>query len=148
MFGQVIYATITEELAGVARVPTKSRPMGITILAILEVLVGLYHLVTGFGELFVAATIRSLAYFGFQPGVFSIIPRFLGTVLIIIGLVSLLLAWGLWTGKGWAWKVALVFAILAIIVNLVSFHIVGLAIDAIIVYYLTRPAVKQFFTRT
>jgi hypothetical protein len=76
------------------------------------------------------------------------IPRFLGVVLIIIGLVSLVLAWGLWTGKGWARMVALIFAILGIVVNLVSFHIIGVAIYAIVVFYLTRPAIKQFFTKT
>jgi hypothetical protein len=119
--------------------------MGLTVLAILEVLVGIYYLVTGYGELFGGAIIRSFAYFGIPSGAFSIIPRFLGTVLIIIGLVSLVLAWGLWSGKGWARMAALVFAILGIIVNLISFHIIGVAIEAIIVYYLTQPAIKQFF---
>jgi hypothetical protein len=77
----------------------------------------------------------------------AMIPRVLGTVLIIIGLASLLIAWGLWAGKPWARLVALVFVILSIIATLVAYHLVGIVIDAIIIYYLTRPGVKQFFTK-
>ena len=126
---------------------TGSRPMGIVILAVLEALVGIYHLATGFGDLFVAATIRSFLYFGIPSSSMVMIPRILGTVLIIIGLASLVIAWGLWTGKPWARLAALVFVILSIIANLVAYHLVGIVIDAIIIYYLTRPGVKQFFTK-
>jgi hypothetical protein len=30
---------------------------------------------------------------------------------------------------------------------LMSFHVIGIIIDAVIIYYLTRPNVKQFFTK-
>jgi hypothetical protein len=118
--------------------------MGVAILAILEAIAGIYYLVTGLGEFLASAIIRSLVLSGIAAGIVSII---LGTMLIIIGLLSLFLAWGIWMGKGWARMIALVFAILAIILSLISFHIIGLVIDVIIVYYLTRPNVKQFFTK-
>ena len=121
--------------------------MGVAILAILEAIAGVYYLITGIGEFIAVAVIRSLAGSGIPSEIIPMIPRFLGTVLIIFGLVSILLAWGLWTGKGWARMFALVFAILSIILSLVSFHIVGLVIDAILIYYLTRPNVKKFFTK-
>jgi uncharacterized membrane protein (DUF2068 family) len=126
---------------------SEGRPTGVAILAILEAIVGVYYLVTGLGEFRAAAIMRSLALYGISTGIVRMIPRVLGTALIIVGLLSILLAWGLWTGKGWARMVALLFAILAIILSLISFHILGLVIDVIIVYYLTRPNVKQFFTR-
>jgi len=113
---------------------TEGRPTGVAILAILEAIVGVYYLVTGVVEFLTSAII-------------SLIPSVLGTMLIIVGLLSILLAWGLWTGKGWARTVALVFAILGIILAVIPpFHFVGLVIEAIIVYYLTRPNVKKFFT--
>src|SRR5208283_835692 len=96
-----------------------SRPKGITILAILEALGGIYLLVSGLQEISVPAMPSSLAGYGFQSAVIRMIPNVLGTVLIIIGLVSLLLAWGMWTGKRWARMTALIFAILSIIVNLI-----------------------------
>ncbi|HMK83714.1 MAG TPA: hypothetical protein VK503_08350 [Candidatus Bathyarchaeia archaeon] len=126
---------------------SKSRPTGVTVLAILEALGALYFLLIGSTEFFGTATIRSLTYLGIARSVFALIPRVIGTVLLIIGLVSIILACGLWIGKGWARIVALVFAVLGIIINLMSFHVIGIIIDAIIVYYLTRPNVKQFFTK-
>lgn len=123
---------------------SEGRPMGVTILSILEAIVGVYYLVTGLGEFLSSAIIRSLA--GIPSEIIPMIPRVLGAVLILFGLVSILLAWGLWTGKGWARMVALVFAILGIILNLVSFHIIGLVLDVILIYYLTRSNVKKFFT--
>lgn len=126
---------------------SEGRPTGVAILAILEAFVGVYYLITGFGEFVAAAVIRSLALSGITHDVMAMIPRVLGTMLMIVGLLSILLAWGIWTGKGWARMVALVFAIVAIILSLISLHFVGLVIDVIIVYYLTRPNVKQFFTK-
>ena len=123
------------------------RPTGVAILAILEAIAGVYYLVTGYGEFIATSIIRTLARSGIPSDIIPLISRFVGAVLIIFGLVSLLLAWGLWTGKGWARMTALVFAILSIIVSLISFHLIGLVIDVIIIYYLTRPNVKQFFTK-
>ncbi|MGA3405208.1 MAG: hypothetical protein ABSD49_05715 [Candidatus Bathyarchaeia archaeon] len=123
------------------------RPTGVAILAILEAIAAVYYLVTGFGEFIATSILRTLARSGIPSDIIPLIPRFVGAVLIIFGLVSLLLAWGLWTGKGWARMTALVFAILSIIVSLISFHLIGLVIDVVIIYYLTRPNVKQFFTK-
>jgi uncharacterized membrane protein (DUF2068 family) len=123
------------------------RPTGVAILAILEAIAAVYYLVTGFGEFIATSILRTLARSGIPSDIIPLIPRFVGAVLIIFGLVSLLLAWGLWTGKGWARMTALVFAILSIIVSLISFHLIGLVIDVVIIYYLTRPNVKQFFAR-
>ena len=124
-----------------------SRPTGVAILAILEAIAGIYYLITGFGEFLSATVISTIARSGIPFDVIPLIPHAIGTLLIIFGLVSLFLAWGLWTGKGWARMVALVFAILSIILSLISFHLIGLVIDIIIVYYLTRPNVKQYFTK-
>lgn len=121
--------------------------MGVTLLALLEAIAGIYYLITGLGEFLAAAVIRSLMLSGLPMKIIPMIPRVLGTVLVIFGLLSIFLAWGLWTGKSWARMVALVFAILSIILSLVSFHIIGVVIEVIIVYYLTRPNVKKFFTK-
>ncbi len=126
---------------------SEGRPTGVAILAILEAIAAVYYLVTGFGEFIATSIFRTLMRSGIPSDIIPLIPRFVGAVLIIFGLVSLLLAWGLWTGKGWARMTALVFAILSIIMSLISFHLIGLVIDVIIIYYLTRPNVKQFFTK-
>ena len=126
---------------------SEGRPTGVTFLALLEAIIGLYYLITGFSELFTAAVIRSLMLAGISAQILPMVPRALGTMLIIFGFLSLFLAWGIWTGKGWARMVALVIAILGIVLSFLSFHLIGLVIDIIIVYYLTRPKVKEFFTK-
>jgi len=126
---------------------SKGRPTGVTVLAILEAIAGVYYLATGFGDFVATSIIRTLAGSGIPSDILPLISRSVGAVLLIFGLASLLLAWGLWTGKGWARMIALVIAILSIIASLISFHLIGVVIDGIIIYYLTRPNVKQFFTK-
>ena len=112
---------------------TRSRPLGVTIIAILSGISGIVGIVLGI--------VASL-----------IIPP-AGVVSIVIGLIWLGLAWGLWTGKGWAWIVTVIIAIISIIFNIfgaVTGHfgqIISLIIAAVMLYYLTRPNVKEYFGR-
>lgn len=74
-----------------------------------------------------------------------------GIVLIIAGLIELVISWGLWTGKGWAWWLGVIFTGLGLLFALVSIvsgnlgGIVSLIIDGLILYYFFKPHVKQFF---
>ena len=92
-----------------------------------------------------------------RRGLFGV-PRFLhgavsliGVVVVVVGLLYLGLAWGLWTGKGWAWILSLLLAVLGIIFSLISLvrgafgPLIVLILDAIIVFYLFRPNVRTFF---
>jgi hypothetical protein len=114
-------------------VETRSRPLGVTILAVLAGINGIVGIVVGI--------IESLI---FPPA---------GIIGIVIGLIWLGLAWGLWTGKGWAWIVTVIIAIISIIFNIfgaVTGHveqIISLIIAAVMLYYLTRPNVKAYFGR-
>ena len=95
-----------------------------TILAILEVVGAISTIGAGF-------LVGSLA--GFAGAGFT-------ALFVVIGLVELFLAWGLYTGRGWARIVALVFAV----IGLIGIPI-GTIISIIILYYLTRPNVKAYF---
>jgi hypothetical protein len=127
----------------------KTRPTGVTVLAVLEILSGLMLLLAGLG--FVAlgtlATMPTLAL----PEFLVAIAGILGAVFIILGIVSFALAYGLWTGRGWAWTLSLVFAVLGTLLGLLSVlgspvsGIVQILVCAIIVYYLYRPYVKSYF---
>jgi len=107
------------------------RPGGITVLAILYGLEGLFAL--GAGGLAAAGS--------------SLIPRIgggfvaaFGIVMIIIGLIDFVIAYGLWTLQSWARTVAIIFAI----IGLLGFPI-GTIISIIILWYLFRPEVKEAF---
>ena len=70
------------------------------------------------------------------------------------GLLPALLAYGLYTGKNWAWKPALYLAIIEVVWVLVQIPMVGRSyLQAVIgfiaiatIYFLYRPSVQEFST--
>jgi hypothetical protein len=113
-----------------------NRPLGVTILAILQLLGALSWLFLGFLVLAVALLLPPLAM------LIALIPLFIG----IIGFILFLGLWGL---KSWAWIWTIVANILSIIVivaqNTVMVNIIQLAISLIIVIYLFSPGIKSHF---
>ena len=123
-----------------------ARPLGITILAILEALVAIVFMIAGFGALAVGGLMGVVGLGGFA----SLLSYGTGGVLIAIGVLSLVAAWGLWSGLRWAWYVSLALAVLSILIGILLLpgSLLWLTIEAVIVYYLTRPHVKAFFRST
>jgi len=133
----------------ILRMTTISRPLGITLLAVLHILQAVLLLLGGIALMVLGALLRR-GFFGmprFMHGVVLVI----GVVLLILCLLYLGLAWGLWTGKGWAWILSLILAVLGIIISLIALFrgrlgiIIVLILDAVIVYYLFTPNVRTFF---
>jgi len=77
----------------------------------------------------------------------------IGSILIVLGIASFVVAWGLLKGKGWAWIVTIIITIISLVFNALSIvsgnigAIVGIIIDGVIIYYLYRPNVKSYFGR-
>jgi hypothetical protein len=123
--------------------PVKVRPLGVTILVILSALGGIMAILGGMAIMGVSALASEIGALGAA----------IGGITLIMGLIQLVIAWGLWTGKGWAWLLGLIFGVLGILMALASMvggnfsSLVSLAINAIIVYYLYTPPVKAFFGR-
>lgn len=128
---------------------SKTRPTGVTILVVLEVLSGLFSLLGGLA--LVAVGVLVGVPMMELPGFLGMIAGFLGVILLVFAIVSFALAYGLWNGKGWAWTWSLVFAVISAILALLqmisspSSGIVQLIIAGIIIYYLMRPYVKTYF---
>lgn len=124
------------------------RPTGVAILAILDFLAGALILLGGLVLIAVGGTglLASLGY-----GFFAGIATLLGAVVLVIGVLAIVVGWGLWTGKRWAWILALILYALGALSSLVSLaggsvsSVVGLVIDALLIWYLFRPHVKAFF---
>jgi len=121
------------------------RPVGITIMAILEILGGILYFFTGilmlFSTLFGAEIPFNDIFFGLGSA--------FGGILLILGALGLLIAYGLFKGIPWSRNLALILSFLGIILNIGSFpiSIISIAIDLLIIYYLTRPHVKAFFEK-
>jgi lysylphosphatidylglycerol synthetase-like protein (DUF2156 family) len=128
---------------------TKSRPLGVTIIAILIVIAGILTLLVGIGSIAIGP-LTSLGLVFVAAGVVS----------LVIGIAYLVMGYGLWKGKGWAWTISMIVLIIGIIIKLISLpravasgsnfseDIVSIAISAFILYYLYRPHVKAYFGKT
>ena len=142
------------------------------ISGILLVFVGLSSV--GTGALFsTASTGGSNTPNGYSPigSTFGIAFLLLGAVLLAIGIGYLAVSYRLLKGRGWAWTITVILTIMSIIVQVVSgiavsiiaasvsndsntiiqgalWQIIWLAVDIVILYYLYRPHVKDFFGKT
>jgi lysylphosphatidylglycerol synthetase-like protein (DUF2156 family) len=118
------------------------RPTGITILAVLGALGGALLLLSSL----VFGTLAA----GSLPSYIRLPPLILGSLSIIIaivGMFSLVAAYGLWKGIVWSWWLTILVSIINIVmsvVNIIDF-IIAFAVGAIIIYYLNRENVKSFF---
>jgi hypothetical protein len=126
----------------------RDRPLGVTILAVLMMLLGLWTLCGGLFSLagFSLGFIGSL--FGADP---SIGAGFSALFSLIWGIVAILLGLGLWRLMRFAWSgtivilaVRLVFFVYALI-GPPGVDWIGTLITALLLIYLTRPGVKGRF---
>ena len=115
--------------------PSGERPLGVTILAVLEFIAGILGLIGGIGLVALGASIPFLGAFGI----------FFGIIVIILALIDFIIGWGLWSLKSWAWMLALVFNIINAILNLIAFDIIALIINIIIILYLQQGDIKSRF---
>lgn len=120
----------------------KHRPLGITIIAILTALSGIVFLISGAVGLLAPAISPE---FGGVTGVVA-------TIFLALGIPYLVVAYGVWKGRAWAWTSTLILSVIGIILAIVQIVIgnyQGGAINVIIngmdIYYLYRPNVKAFF---
>ena len=154
-----------------------NRPLGVTIIAILRIIGGIMLLLGGIGLVTIAPFVGQLNVnttssttdngvpvtpngtginLSNNPTSFLFFAAFIGvigSILIVLGIVSFVVAWGLLKGKGWAWTVTIIITIISLVFNALSIvsenigAIVGIIIDGVIIYYLYRPNVKSYFGR-
>ncbi len=151
------------------------RPIGITIIAILLIISGILFLVGGIGFVLIAPLLNQLEISDTtnsegnitinvngtdivlpNSSVFVLLGRYIGLIggiLIGISIASFLVAWGLFKGKGWAWVFTMTITTISIALNGLIIvvgdisGIIGMIIDAVIIYYLYRPNVRSYFGR-
>lgn len=168
------------------------RPIGITIIAILAIVSGVVLIFGGLSSLVSGAFFASIPIENVrteiqqqeqgQPQTLNVAELHaliqllgsssivMGTIVMVIGIGYLVVSYGLLKGRGWAWTITVVLAMVSIIVQIVfiittsilntSLHhdtntslyhlidqIIGIAINGIILYYLYRPSVKRYFKK-
>lgn len=138
--------------------PRPGRPIGVTILTILQVISGIGDI--GLGILLIFAYVVSTALVG--GGFLATALLLLGFVAFGLGILSFALAYGLWAGKGWAWGLSIVGAIIGLILGVLSLvsslvsgglileEIVGfvpIILYLLMIVYLNTRNVRAFFGR-
>jgi len=127
-------------------VEEKQRPTGVTVLSVLW-FIGAVLLVL-FGVLLIAGGSAINAFYGNQLAAQELaLFAGIGVVFLVFGLAAALEGWGLWTGRSWAWWVQVVLSALGVL-SILSFtadSILNAAISALILWYLFKPYVKEFF---
>ena len=147
---------------------TRSRPLGVTIVAILAIIDGIVLLTGGIFAVTVVPVVNSgltnLSVTDQQGqqvniqgtgmnGILATIAIVAGSVAIILAIIWFLLAWGLLTAKGWAWIITVILSIISIVFGIVGIasggapSIISLIINGVILYYMFRPNVKAYFGR-
>ena len=121
--------------------PSQLRPVGVTILAVLEIISG--AIAIGIGIFF--STIWGSVGMEMMDFGSNAVMGAISGIIVILGIVSFVMAWGLLKGKPWAWTITLILTIISLIFDLPSFNIIGIIIDVVILYYLFRPHVKSYF---
>ncbi len=124
------------------------RPIGITILGIIEILIGVLGLL-------VSITIIGLfALFSALPGIGALIATggvVIGGIFLFFSLIWLATGVGFLHGRGWAWTLGIIFTVLSILgaayIAFIGFYRAGYALGfwIIMLLYLTRSHVKVFF---
>ena len=133
----------------------KNRPTGVTVMGVLQILAGLGSLGLGFMLAATYAFLGSLMASGAEGVAFSsgvggflvVAGAIIGGILIVIGIANLVIAYGLFKGKSWAWMLCLIFAVISAVSGILTFPvgIVTILFNALIIYYLTRRNVKVYF---
>lgn len=157
------------------------RPLGVTVIAILTAIVGIASLIAGVALVILGiylsmsnsqmSTESNPLGSVFGP-VFGVLSAGVGAVWLEIGIGYIIMSYGLFKSKGWAWTITIILSIISIsiifaitggVLNVSSANtmdgsnslvsgiivtIIGIAIDIVIIYYLCRPHVKVFFGKT
>jgi uncharacterized membrane protein (DUF2068 family) len=102
------------------RLTTRSRPLGVTIIAIIVAIVGIFDIIAGILELVIL----------------------IGIVPLILGILALILAAGLWNLRSWAFWATVILAIINIINDIFDVtrsqgsHFVSIVLWVIVLVYM------------
>lgn len=120
----------------------QSRPIGLSIFAIAAALVGLLALIGALGWWSASETLV------FLPRLHGI-ERLMALVLLVVGVLELILAYGLLALRSWAWPLGVTVEIVALALGLLQLghgilgsHLLTIVLAVITLWYLFTPRVR------
>jgi len=136
------------------------RPMGATVISVIEAILGVLGLLLalaaiGLGGL-AGGIIGSSGVEGgaAAAGILAGLGFVFGLIALLIAVLYLAIAYGVWKGRSWAWMlgvvvsiVGLVFAVLGLTGGISVSSIISLALPIVVLYYFMQPDVKRWLGR-
>lgn len=126
-----------------------SRPAGVTILAVLQILIGVVGLLGSLAIVGLSALASAIPTIGVLVGTIGLV---IGGIALFFSVIWLATGVGFLHGRGWAWTLGMIFSVLSLLgaiaafaIGLLTDGIVGFIFWTILLYYLTRNHVKAFF---
>lgn len=120
----------------------RERPLGITLVAAFNIIVGVLSIIGGL----IGSTVGVFAFCFGVGGVFAS-----GVWGLITGVLHLFFGGALWSGQNWGYLVVIVLAAAQIVMNVLSgfsggnFGWFGILWNLFIIWYMRTDGVKRFF---
>ncbi|MFP4170111.1 MAG: hypothetical protein ACLFUV_03710 [Methanomassiliicoccales archaeon] len=138
----------------------RRRPLGVTFLSLLALLLGLIYLLEAVAYLLVSMDAdlqglmegRNRFLVDHAQAIFTSV----GVALLILGIVFLLLCYGLLRGEWWAWTLGMVMGVISLVshvanalvnISLSTMYtsVMGILLASLFLYYLSRRRVRWYF---
>jgi hypothetical protein len=137
------------------------RPTGATVISIIEGILGALGLVAALllivGMGVVGGLVGSQADVDNAAGLgalFAGLGIVFGIIVLLIAILYIAIAYGVWKGRRWAWTlgvvvsvISIVFGVLGLAGNVSLFSLIQLALPIVVIYYLWQPDVKRWLGR-
>jgi hypothetical protein len=123
-----------------------ARPTGVTIIAVLAAIGGVFGVLGGLGLVGLGGLVAATGAGG--------LAVIFGLLVLALGVVDLALAYGFWTAKPWAWTWGITIQVVGVIIAILEVPLIGasitsaiisIVIAAILIYYLSQPAIRKYF---
>jgi hypothetical protein len=132
--------------------------MGVTILAVLALIGGIFALIGGLGLIAGGALLGGIVG-GSQGVALGGLAFIFGIVTLGVAVADIAFAYGAWTLKPWAWALGIIIGLFSLVwivvtglaggdlVGAITSSIISIAIWGIVLWYLNTPDVKRAFGR-
>ncbi len=132
-----------------------ARPTGVTILAILAAIGGVFGLLGGLAVIGVGGLAGGMigGAAGAAIGGLAVIG---GLVVLAVAVLELVLAYGFWNLRPWAWQLGVVLSAVNIVIAILGAlgivfssswgsALISIVISGVIIYYLNQPEIRRAF---
>lgn len=126
----------------------RQRPTGVTILGVLYVLGGIFATIGAIAVGIIASNLGGIPFLGSAAILIGGAAAFF---LGILAIIEFVIGGALLSGKSWGRKIVIVFAIIDLLLEVAmiilgnTFAVIGVIMDLIVLYYMWRPHVIEYF---